>query len=137
MAASIGSFLQDPSLSGITVIAADRLYVTSLGQTLRQAAQQSLRGALRSMNQVGALFVCESIQPSDPSVEGGGHTHTHTIRLINHRQAELGPALQVFYNLRDLPAVVLESLQLFVEETREATASALDPQALERGGCCF
>lgn len=44
--------IQDPNLSGITVIAADRAYVTLLGTALRQAAQHRLRNALQSMNQV-------------------------------------------------------------------------------------
>lgn len=48
-------------------------------------------------------------------------------------QAELGPALQVFYNLKGLPAVVLESVAAAVKEAREATARALDPLALEKG----
>lgn len=117
------SFNQDPSLSGITVIAADRAYVTSLAQTLRQAAQHSLHGALRSMNQVSLCVLYYKI------CQGEAHTLTQPI----HQQAELGPALQFFYNLRELPAVVLESLQLLVAEAREATIRALDPQALERG----
>lgn len=50
-------------------------------------------------------------------------------------QAELGLALQVFYNLKGLPAVVLESVTAAVKEAREATSRALDPLALEKGRC--
>lgn len=43
---------QDPALSGLTVVAAERGYVVGLGQAVRQVAQQGLQKALKGLNQV-------------------------------------------------------------------------------------
>lgn len=47
-------------------------------------------------------------------------------------QADLGPALQVFYNLQSLPSILLEALGSVLVEAVEATKRAFDVQALER-----
>ncbi len=93
----VETLFQDPNLGGLNLFAAERPYVTALGQSLRQTAKDSLKLALQSMN-----------------------------------QADLGPALQVFYNLDCLAPVVLECLAGVVAEAAEATARAFDAATLER-----
>jgi len=93
----VEALFQDPILGGISLLAAERPYVTALGKGLRRTARNSLLAALQSMN-----------------------------------QADLGPALQVFYNLRHLAPVVLECISTVVAEATDATRRAFDPQTLEK-----
>jgi hypothetical protein len=52
--------------------------------------------------------------------------------LQSMNQADLGPALQVFYNLRHLAPVVLECISTVIAEAADATRRAFDPQTLEK-----
>lgn len=47
-------------------------------------------------------------------------------------QADLGPSLQVFYNLQSLPPVIMDALNGVLIEAIDATKRAFDTQTLER-----
>lgn len=47
-------------------------------------------------------------------------------------QADLGPSLQVFYNLQSLPPVIMDALNTVLMEAIDATKRAFDTHTLER-----
>jgi hypothetical protein len=109
------------------MVHAGKGYVTDLARVVRQTGKDSFKHALKSMNQV-CVFVCSCVMNMSVCL-------SHQQSFGPSLQAELGPALQVFYNLECLPAMALGALHTLVAEASEATRRAFDPQGLERGTC--